>query len=162
MFKDDLQEFVDAVNKFDGAISKYAATKPDPKEAAEFLNEFEQFRLQQFRLVQQNLFNVVLDVMEQDSEFVFGDRVVKKGWTTKKRAWRHEELVRDVLQRAKDLSMNDDGEVTLTPRQAVDAVYGCCHIDNWRKKDLAKFDLSPDSYVDLGETDPVVTVGKVQ
>lgn len=157
---DALKEFEEALNTLDLRLAEYAAENADAAESAEALAKFEQIRLNQFKVVQENFFNLALGCMSEGQSIQVGDQVVTKGWTEKKSKWRHDELREHIFQRLVDLSTTDDGEITLTPRQAVDKLFSYAHVDYWRKKSLSELDINPDRFVDLTDEKEVVTVRK--
>ena len=159
---DALEEFEEALNLLDERLAEHIETSADGEEAAEAVAAFEKIRLGSLKIVQQNFFAYALGTMKTGEMFVVNGQQVSKGWTEKKSKWRHDDLTEEVIKRLTNLNTTDDGEITLTPRQAIKSVMQYAHVDYWRKGKLEELDINPDAYVDLDDEKEIVTVRKAK
>lgn len=157
-----LEEFAEALNTLDKRLAEYAEENADPNEAAAAVTYFERIRLEQFSTVKQNFFNYALGCMSLNDRIMVGEYVVQKTTSEKKSKWKHDELREHIMNRLIDKNTSDDGEITLSPREAVDQIMKYAHVDYWRKKALLELDINPDSFVDFTEGEDHVTVGKAK
>ena len=155
-----LREFEQALNTLDLRLAEYAETNADAGEAAQAVALFEEIRLKAFAVVKDNFFAYANGCMEENESIVVGENIVTSAVSEKKTKWRHDELKDHIMNRLINLHTSDDGEVTLSPRKAVDHVMEYAHVAYWRKKKLAELDINPDSFVDLTEGVKTVTVRK--
>lgn len=155
-----LDRFEAAINAFDVEIGLYAASNPDAGEAAVLLERFERIRKESIKIIQQNMFSMVSNLMVLGESIPVNGLLVVKSKPEDKKKWQHEALADKVLDRMKNLHTDEDGEINLSPKQAIKGIMDVAHIDYWRVKDLAKLDINPDLYVDLEEQEETVTIRK--
>lgn len=121
------------------------------EEAAEMLLRLKDLR-DDFRLMFDSCSAAIMLKMGDLREIPVDGMVLERKTGTTRKKWRHDELVVKMMQRLKQLSIDEDtGEVTLTPDQVAEAFMKYGHVDYWRVGNLKTIDINPDAFSDTEE-----------
>lgn len=154
-------DFEQALLKFHDDIIAYAATQPDAEEAGRHFLQLENVRTQ-FKIVCDSMMQAVMNAMGEQTEMVIDGKVLTKSEKASRKTWEHDRLRDVVLRRLKQEAMTDDGELLLTPDEAIDRLLQVAHIDYWRVKELNEFGINADQFSTLVPGEETLYAKKVK
>ena len=151
-FQKDILDLYDSIEQF-------SSENHSAEECVESFLELDDLR-RQFNETFDLLKKVTMVSMSNVTEIRLKGMLVEKKRKSSKKEWNHTGLSQLVLDRLKMTSLNDDGEFALTLEEAVARMFTFAHVDYWRVKELAKFDVNPDRFCKVEEGDETITIRK--
>jgi len=96
--------------------------------------------------------SLLIEVMGENPEIIFGNKMIEKKVGAPRKSWRHDELANEVASRIVASSIDmDTGEVMKSTEQMMLEMLSYGAVSYWRVKNLSKIGLVADEYCDVGE-----------
>jgi len=96
--------------------------------------------------------SLLIEIMGENPEIVFGNKMIEKKVGAPRKSWRHDELANEVATRIVASSIDmDTGEVMKSTEQMMLEMLSYGAVSYWRVKNLSKIGLVADEYCDVGE-----------
>lgn len=137
------------------SITEYLEADPDPTEVGQLFLDIEDLK-KQFAAAAKCVTDHLIAKMGKKSEMTINGRTIEKKQKSDRKEWDHKGLTDIVLHRVKMMSMNDDGELELTPDEAVAKLLTFAHIDYWRIGELSTLDINADRFCKVTEGEDTI------